>query len=132
MNYITPVYAAGLALFFVALSVRTLLMRRKYQIAVGDGDNPQLLRAMRVHANFAEYTPLALLLIYMLESSITASLAIHALCLCLVVGRASHAFGVSQVQETYFYRVFGMAMTFTVIGFTALGILARELTRYFA
>ena len=56
---ITGMYAGILALFLVALSVRTLRTRRRNQIAVGDGGNSEMLRAMRVHGNFAEYAPLA-------------------------------------------------------------------------
>ena len=62
MIHLAP-YAALLALLFVALSWRTIGLRRRYCVAVGDGGQPELLRAMRVHANFAEYVPLALLLI---------------------------------------------------------------------
>ncbi|MBL0168079.1 MAG: hypothetical protein IPP85_13525 [Propionivibrio sp.] len=36
----------------------------------------------------------------------------HALGLCLLAGRLSHAYGVSQANENYTFRVFGMAMTF--------------------
>ena len=64
---ITPFYAAILALLFFALSVRTLRLRRKLQIVIGDAGNPHMLRAMRVHANFAEYAPFTLLLAFMLE-----------------------------------------------------------------
>ncbi|HAY26639.1 MAG TPA: glutathione metabolism protein, partial [Candidatus Accumulibacter sp.] len=60
-----PAYAALLALFFVALSIRTLRLRRELRITVGDGGNPAMLRAMRVHANFAEYVPLGLILLPM-------------------------------------------------------------------
>jgi uncharacterized membrane protein YecN with MAPEG domain len=62
---ITPFYAAFLGLGFVTLSILTLRLRRKFKIALGDGGNKQLLRAIRVHSNFAEYVPLALILIYM-------------------------------------------------------------------
>ena len=64
-THIVPAYAALLALFFVALSIRTLRLRRELRIAVGDGGNPAMLRAMRVHANFAEYVPLGLILLPM-------------------------------------------------------------------
>ncbi len=121
---VTPLYAAVLALMFVALSVRTLRLRRKLRIAVGDKGDEQMLRAMRVHANFAEYVPLSLLLIYMFEVRSGTSVLIHALCVCLIVGRFSHAYGVSRVDEDYRYRVFGMSMTFTALVVSALGILA--------
>ncbi len=111
--HIVPFYASLLALLFVALSVRTLRMRRRLKIAIGDAGNQAMLRAMRVHSNFAEYVPLSLLLIYFVEVSGANSLLVHVLALCLLVGRTSHAFGVSQVDENYTFRVFGMAMTFT-------------------
>lgn len=65
--HIVFLYAALLALLFVALSIRTLLMRRRLGIAIGDAGNESMLRAMRVHSNFAEYVPLSLLLIYFVE-----------------------------------------------------------------
>ena len=55
---IIPIYAALLALLFLALSVRTLRLRRRLNISVGDAGNTKMLRAMRAHANFAEYVPL--------------------------------------------------------------------------
>ena len=120
---ITPMYGAVLAIFFVALSVRTLRLRRRNRIAVGDGGNVELMRAMRVHANFAEYVPMTLLLIYMLEFMGGTPVLVHGFCVCLLVGRIAHAYGVSQVSENYRYRVFGMAMTFTALVGAALGIL---------
>ncbi len=120
---ITPVYAAILSLFYIALSVRTLLVRRRLRIAVGTGESEEMLRAMRVHANFGEYVPLTLLLTFMLEFTSTVPLMIHAVCLALTVGRISHAYGVSQLKENYSFRVFGMGLTFTSIGTAALMLL---------
>jgi len=82
-----------------------------------------MLRAMRVHSNFAEYVPLSLLLIFMLESAGSPGALIHALCFCLVIGRVSHAYGVSAVAENYRFRVFGMAMTFTALVGSASSLL---------
>ena len=113
--HIVAFYASILALLFVALSVRTIRMRRRLKIAIGDAGNKEMLRTMRAHSNFAEYVPLSLLLIYFVESSGANSLIVHALALCLLVGRTSHAFGVSQAEENYRFRVFGMALTFTTL-----------------
>ena len=121
---ITPSYAAFLGLVFVGLSVRTLRLRRSLQIPIGDAGNKVMLRAMRAHSNFAEYVPLALFLIYFVEIQNAHRLLIHGLCLCLVVGRLTHAFGVSQVTENYKYRVFGMAMTFTSLVVSSIYLLA--------
>ena len=120
---IVPLYASILALLFVALSIRTVQMRRRFKIAIGDAGNHALLRAMRVHSNFAEYVPFCLLLIFFVERSGANVLLVHALALCLVLGRASHAFGVSQIRENYRFRVFGMAMTFATLVAASLCLL---------
>ena len=112
---VTPLYAAIVALIFVALSIRTLSLRRRLGVAIGDGEQAVLMRAVRVHANFAEYVPIALLLVFLLELGTDSKAWVHALCAMLLVGRLSHAYGVSQIEENYRYRVFGMALTFTVI-----------------
>ena len=120
---ILPFYAALFALLFVALSVRTLRMRRSLRIAIGDSGDERMLRAMRVHSNFAEYVPLSLLLILLVEMQGAHAALVHALCLCLLAGRVSHAWGVSRTRENFRYRVFGMAMTFTTLVVSALYLL---------
>lgn len=112
---IVPIYAAVLAILFVILSIQTIRARRKFQIALGDAGNAQMLRAIGVHANFAEYTPLAILLLFFVEGRGATPFLVHALCLLLLLGRISHAYGVSQVKENFKFRVSGMVMTFAVI-----------------
>ncbi len=112
---VLPLYAALLTLLFVALSVRTLRLRRSLRIGLGDAGNDRMLRAMRVHSNFAEYVPLCLLMLYLVEGQGARALFVHALAICLLIGRLSHAYGVSQERENYAFRVAGMAMTFTAL-----------------
>lgn len=123
----TPFYAALLALIFIALSIRTIRLRRRYRVGVGDGNHAELQRAARVHANFAEYVPLALLLIYFAETGGGPSLLIHILAIALLCGRLLHAWGVSQVRENYRYRTVGMVMTFSVIISASLSLLFARL-----
>ena len=120
---ITFLYAALLALLFVGLSVRTLRMRRRLRISVGDRGDEAMLRGMRVHANFAEYTPLALLLLYFVELAGTRPLVVHVLGSCLLLGRAVHAYGVSQVRENYRFRVAGMTLTLGMLVAASLRLL---------
>lgn len=119
---ITPLYAAIFGLIFIALSVRVIGLRRQLRVGLGDGGKPILAHAIGVHSNFAEYTPLALLIIVLLESRTGSGWWIHALCLVLLVGRLVHAYGVSQVKENYDYRVAGMMMTFATLVAACLGI----------
>lgn len=113
--HILPLYAALLGLLFFYLSVRTIGLRRRLKIGIGSGDSHEMLRGMRVHSNFAEYVPLTLLLIYLVEVQGATSWFVHALGMCLLLGRAVHAYGVGQVKEKFVYRVTGMAMTFTTV-----------------
>lgn len=120
---ITSVYAALLALLFVSLSVRTLRMRHRFSVAVGSGGERKLERAIRAHANCAEYMPIALLLIFFLESATGPSVWIHTLGATLLLGRLVHAWGISQERENFAFRIFGMAATFTVIICSAAALL---------
>ena len=124
---IWPIYAALLALIFVALSIRTLRIRRGLQLAVGDGGNPIMLRAIRAHGNFAEYVPLGLLLILACEGLGAPKLLVHGLGAMLLLGRLVHAIGISRQDEVFAYRVTGMALTFTCYLTAAGFILMRGL-----
>lgn len=125
--FIVPFYASLLAALYIFLSLRVIRMRRRERVAVGDGNNLRLRRAIRVHANFAEYVPLALILVAFVEMQRSTALLVHALCLSLVIGRVIHAYGVSQEKEDYRLRVAGMALTFTTIGGSALRLLGSFL-----
>lgn len=130
--FITPFYAATLVFLFIVLSVRTLRLRRKLRIPLGDAGNPQMLRAMRVHSNFAEYVPLSLLMMFMFEAVSALKGPAHFFGICLLLGRISHAYGVGKTAEDYRYRVFGMAMTFTALAGSAIGLIVVYLLRLIA
>lgn len=92
---------------------------------IGDGEQPQLQRAMRAHANFAEYVPITLLLLFFVETQAIEDRTIHVLGSALVLGRLVHAYGVSQVQEDYRFRVGGMILTFIALFGATLRLLLR-------
>lgn len=111
----TAFYAGILAILFIVLSFRVIAKRNQYKVALGSDGHSLLERAIRVHANFAEYVPFALLLMFLAEYSGLAPLYLHILGIALVIGRLSHAFGVSQQQEPLKFRVFGMILSMLVI-----------------
>ena len=91
MPTVTILYAGLLGLFSMVLSAGAGILRGKKNIDAGDGGDPDMLRAMRRHANFTEYVPLALVLIALLELTGVRSLVIHAMGLTLIAGRLLHA-----------------------------------------
>lgn len=121
--HVLPLYAALLGLFYIALSVRTIGLRRKNRRSLGDGGDPALNRAIRVHGNFAEYVPLALVLLFLLESQNYSRVLVHVFASLLLVGRLIHAYGVSQLKEKLIFRMVGTLMTFFSVGLTSLVLL---------
>ena len=112
---VTPLYAGLLVLLFVILSLRVVGRRRSGSISLGDGGNPAVLRVIRGHANFAEYVPLALVLMVILEISHFSIYVLHALGIILVVARLLHAYALSYSDKFMFGRVAGAALTFLVL-----------------
>ena len=117
---IGPFYAALLAGLYIFLSLRVIGMRVKGQVGLGDAGNPKLQRAIRAHGNFAEYVPLALILLAFVEMQQASPLLLHGLSLALLIGRALHAYGVSQENEDYRLRVTGMILTVATIAVAGL------------
>ncbi|GAH01977.1 unnamed protein product, partial [marine sediment metagenome] len=104
---ITAFYAALLGLFFVFLSFRVIGWRRLKSVELGHGEDSELLRRMRVHANFAEYVPFTLLLMAIAKSMTAPRPLIHIAGLILIAGRLLHAYGLSQTPHILRLRVGG-------------------------
>jgi uncharacterized membrane protein YecN with MAPEG domain len=111
---VTPLYAGLLALWFVVLSVRVVNVRRR-GISFGDNGDVKITRLVRAQANFAEYVPLALLLMGFLEASRYSIYLLHGLGIALLVARLFHGFALSFGWQIRFGRVAGAALTFAVL-----------------
>ncbi|HUJ36235.1 MAG TPA: MAPEG family protein [Hyphomicrobium sp.] len=120
MMRITALYASLLAVLFLFLSVRVIGWRRQQRVEIGHGEDVQLLRRMRVHANFAEYAPFTLLLMALAENLGPPHVLVHLVGLTLLAGRAMHAYGLSQTPHILKYRVWGMTLTFAAMGIAAM------------
>jgi uncharacterized protein len=117
---VTPLYAAILAAWFLVLTLRVLRERDKAHVSLGDGGNTSLQRAIRGHANFAEYVPLALLLLLILELSRFSIYVLHALGILLVLARLLHGYALAFTAQFRFGRLWGSILTFAVLIVEAL------------
>jgi uncharacterized membrane protein YecN with MAPEG domain len=117
---VTPLYAGLLALWFIVLSLRVSNLRRSARVSLGDGGNPSLARAIRGHANFAEYVPLALLLLAILELSRFSIYLIHVLGAILLIARLMHGYALTFTADWRLGRTAGATLTFIVIIVEAL------------
>ncbi len=127
---VTALYAALVALLFLVLSRRVIVARRTAQVAIGDGGDRRLLRAVRAHANCAEYAPIGIILIGLAELLAVPAPILHALGIGLVAGRIVHAYGVSQEPENLRFRLTGMILTLTAIAVAASAALIGAIVHW--
>jgi uncharacterized membrane protein YecN with MAPEG domain len=100
-----------------------LKYRRRQQIALGNGEDKALLKRIRAHGNFAEYTPIAIIMAAFVELQQAPHIVTHIACATLLIGRVSHAYGLSQLKEDYRFRVTGMAFIFASLVTSILTVL---------
>lgn len=124
---ITAFFAGIAALLLVGLAVNVIRRRFRVKAALGDAGDDILKRAIRVHGNFAEYVPLALLVLGLAEMKGAAAWLIFVLNLALLAGRGLHAYSllVMEIKEKpkLVFRTAGMVCTFTVLVLGALLLL---------
>jgi uncharacterized membrane protein YecN with MAPEG domain len=113
--HFAPLYAGLLGLIYVPLGFRIALMRKKLRVGIGDGGQPDLARAIRVHGNFMEYVPLALVLLFAVEMQGWTAWTVHALGIALVAARLLHIFGLGSSIGVTIGRTAGMTLTWLMI-----------------
>lgn len=107
----------------VVLGVRVIQLRLRHGVGIGDGDQRPLRRAIRVHANFVEWVPLALLCVAAAELRGASEVWIWGLGAALLISRLGHAVGLQRSIGTSVGRSGGMMLMFTVM-LVALGLAA--------
>lgn len=126
----TPVvafYAALLGILYLYLSIIVIKQRRSKLVGIGHGEDKHLHQMIRVHSNFAEYVPVALVLLFIVEVNGGNIWLLHICGALLLTGRLLHAYGLRHYVGKSWQRVQGMLMTFGSI--LALAI-ASLLTLY--
>lgn len=111
-NYLYLVTAI-LLFVFIALSINAAFTRRKSGLAVGEADNENLLRAVRAHGNFVEYTPMFLISLFLIDHVSKNCEYILVIGSGFVLGRISHA--TSMFLKKGILRITGMFLTFTTL-----------------
>lgn len=124
---ITSFYAALLGLLFVALAGLVVRARWKYRTGLGIGTEPGMERAVRVHANFVEYVPLALVMLLLAEVGGARSGLLHACGGVLLASRLLHAYGLGGSSGRSFGRFWGTAGTWAVMVTLSFTLLWRAL-----
>ncbi len=104
-------YIAVLIIMSLGLAINVGARRLPRQIGLGDGGDPEMIPYIRVHGNFLENAPLAMIALIMLSVIDAPLWTIHIVGLTMIIGRALHAYGIGKTAGISFGRGAGMGLT---------------------
>lgn len=91
---ITALYAGALGIMAIVLAAGSGFIRNRTGVSLGaDSNNTEQLLAFRRHGNFAEWAPIFLILLGVLELNGSSATTLHALGGVFVVARILHPLG---------------------------------------
>ena len=122
---VSPLYVGLCALIFVALSALVIRGRGRRGVNLGHGGHADLETAIRTHANFAEYVPLVLLIIVLVEATGFSRYWVHVLGVALVAGRLLHAWGLTHHKQPSLGRIVGVTLTFAALAIGGVLLITR-------
>ncbi|HEY1506368.1 MAG TPA: MAPEG family protein [Stellaceae bacterium] len=121
--FVVPFYAAIFTLLYIGLTFRVIALRNSKRVSLGSGGDPALERAIRIHANFIEYVPLALILLTAMEMQRRSLYVLHILCLLLLLGRICHFLALSRENTANPLRGVGVGLTVLVLVSAAISLI---------
>ena len=116
--------------FFILLSLRDIALSSNplFAILKRAGDEKRSLEpAIRGHSNFAEYTPIMLVLMLIAEQSGASATLLHICGVMFLVGRLVHGFCFGFLAHSMPLRIGGMVLTLTALGSMAIAQLLAVL-----
>lgn len=119
---ITTLYAAPLALLFLALWTLATKARAGSDLSIGHGDNMDLLLWVRRHGNFTEWVPMVLILMALAELNGVGAAWLHVAGLLLLTGRILHPIGLLADRAVTFGRIYGNSAPFAAVLVLLLGL----------
>ncbi len=124
---ITALTAGVLAIIYLAMTIWVIMARVKYRIDLGHGDNKDLHMRIRAHANFAEYVPICLIVMFFVEAGGGPRWLVLAMGAALVLGRLAHVYGVGMIEKPGLGRLAGTFATNTVMLVGGVVLILRAL-----
>ena len=119
---VTLATASVLGLLYIVLMLRIVRMRFQNRISLGDGGNAEILKRIRAHGNFAEYVPLLLILMGLLEMAGTDKTWLSLAGVVLVLCRMSHVVGIHRPAPNFFRALGVVGTTLLIMSFCLYGL----------
>jgi len=125
---IVALYVAINILILFTLTFLVIRQRRQQSISMGHKDSESMQRAIRVHGNFTEYAPLAMIGLLMMASLGATPAWLHGVGIAFTLGRLMHAFGYSKATGKSIGRFYGMLITGLSLVTIAVYLLVKVFT----
>jgi len=103
----TPIYALAVAAIYLILWFRVTSLRAALGVSIGDGGDKTLQLRTRQHGNCAEWSSFLLILMILAEGMGAPVLYIHISGVLLLIGRATHPFGLKADNVSHLLRYVG-------------------------
>jgi uncharacterized membrane protein YecN with MAPEG domain len=108
-------------IFYLILTIITIKERRSSKVAYGDDNNKKLIKAIRAHANFFEFTVFFIISSFLLEILDANQIYVLFVNIIFLLGRISHAY--SMLKEKILFRVIGMMATLNIYALNCIYLL---------
>jgi uncharacterized membrane protein YecN with MAPEG domain len=96
-------------IFYLILTIITIKARKSTKVAYGDDGNKELIKAVRAHGNFFEFTVFFIISSFLLEILDANQIYVLFINIVFLLGRISHAY--SMLKEKIIFRMIGMMAT---------------------
>ena len=108
-------------IFYLILTIITIKERRSSKVVYGDDNNKKLIKAIRAHANFFEFTVFFIISSFLLEILDANQIYVLFVNIIFLLGRISHAY--SMLKEKISFRVIGMMATLNIYALNCIYLL---------
>jgi uncharacterized membrane protein YecN with MAPEG domain len=108
-------------IFYLILTIITINVRKSSKVAYGDDNNKKLIKAIRAHANFFEFTVFFIISSFLLEILDANQIYVLFVNIVFLLGRISHAY--SMLKEKTLFRVIGMMATLNIYALNCIYLL---------
>ena len=108
-------------IFYLILTIITIRARKSTKVAYGDDGNKELIKAVRAHGNFFEFTVFFIISSFLLEILDAGQIYILFVNIVFLLGRIFHAY--SMLKEKILFRMIGMMATLSCYAINCIYLL---------
>jgi len=122
---VTMIFAGVAAILNIWLAIRVGQVRGSEKVSIGDGGNEAVIRRMRAHSNYVEFTPFVLILIGVIElahSGAPAPLWLWIVAAVYFLGRIGHGLGMDGGRLSKGRSIGTITTMLTLLGLGAYAI----------